>query len=90
MKTKRKIKPATPKRRRTAGSLERVVGCRVALSDAEIRHILDKFVMDQLGRYDGETDSWTYPVQIVGKLCRALRKAANVRLTDRSESNQKP
>lgn len=72
------VKDVTEQPKRVArGSLRRMVGCRVVLTEAEIRHVLDKFTFDQLGRYDGQTDSWTYPAQINGKLCRALRKAAN-------------
>lgn len=45
---------------------------QVALTAPELRHLVECLNFKFHGRWDEQTDSWTYPVQIRAKLRRML------------------
>src|ERR1035438_3454038 len=78
-------KPSQQTQGRNRRWFRRLVSCRVMLTEAEIDHIIDTFGPYGTGKYHGKTDTWTYPLSIIGKLQRAKRKAAN---NERSEERR--
>ena len=73
------MKTEANKAKRNPGRLKRLVSCQVALTEAEIDHVIRLMETNEGGLWHEKTDKWTYPQNIIKKLLRAQVNAANAK-----------
>ena len=72
---KSKAKPV--RKKGAAVRVQRVVSCCVRLTEAEIGFLMNVARFHDTGYWHERTDEWVYRRQVMEKLDRAHRKAAN-------------